>query len=168
MTIRTETSADAAAIHEVNQLAFGQPDEAVLVDRLREQGAAEVSLVAEAEGEIVGHILFSPVVVHDPAFTGSAVGLAPMAVRPGWQRRGIGGALIREGLRRCAEAGHGAVVVLGHAEYYPRFGFRPAHEWGLRCEYPVPPEVFQAQELRPGAFTGAPALVTYHPAFAAL
>lgn len=168
MKIRRESPADVQSIHDVNRLAFGQPAEADLVDRLRDQGAVAVSLVAEREGEIVGHILFSPVVIHDPGFTGSAVGLAPMAIRPAHQRQGIGGELIRDGLRLCAEAGHAAVVVLGHPEYYPRFGFRPAHEWGLRCEYPVPPEVFQAQELIPGSLTGAPALVIYHPAFAGL
>lgn len=166
--IRAERPADAQAVDAVNRLAFAGPGEAALVAELRRLGASEVSLVAEGEEGIAGHILFSRVTIEDPRFAGTAVGLAPMAVLPAHQRRGIGGALVRAGLASCRELGHGAAVVLGHPEYYPRFGFRPAHELGLRSVYPVPPEVFMAMELVPGALRGVAGLVTYHPAFDAL
>ena len=165
--VRREVPGDEEVIHRVVAAAFEQEAEADLVDALRKARAAEVSLVAEREGEVVGHILFSPVELR-PAIEGTAVGLAPMAVVPGLQRAGIGSALVRAGLERCHALGHDVVVVLGHAKYYPRFGFRPAEELGLRCEYPVPPGIFQAQELRPGALAGVEALVVYHSAFAAL
>ena len=91
------------------------------------------------------------------------MGLAPMAVTPDRQRRGIGSALVREGLRQCARAGARAVIVVGHPEFYPRFGFRPGSSFGLRCEYPVPDDVFMAVELVPGALEGLDGLVTYVP-----
>lgn len=94
------------------------------------------------------------------------MGLAPMAVMPAAQRRGIGSALIRSGLERCAQLGYSAVVVLGHPEYYPRFGFVPASRFGIGCEYEVPDEVFMALELEPGALTGMSGTIRYHPAFA--
>ena len=96
------------------------------------------------------------------------VGLAPMAVAPGHQRKGIGSHLVREGLARCRAAGVAGVVVLGHAEYYPRFGFVPAQQFGLRCEYDVPADVFMALELTQGALRGVSGLVRYHAAFAAV
>jgi serpin B len=135
--VREEQGGDIAAIRRVNELAFGQTAEADLVDTLRREGAVAVSLVAEVDGAIVGHILFSPVEIRSARFVGSGVGLGPMSVLPSLQRRGIGSALVREALRRCRAAGRTVVVVLGHAEYYPRFGFRPAGDFGLRSEYEV-------------------------------
>src|SRR5262245_35475363 len=132
IAIRRERPADEEAVHRVNESAFGGPDEAAIVEALRANGGATLSLVAELDGTVVGHILFSPVSI-DPA--GTALGLAPMAVMPVHQRRGVGGRLVREGLELLREAGHGAVVVLGHAEYYPRFGFVRASRFGLRCEF---------------------------------
>jgi putative acetyltransferase len=168
IAIREERPEDARAVAEVNERAFGQPEEARLVAELRRRGASEVSLVAEREGKVVGHILFTRVTLGDPRFAGAAAGLAPMAVLPEEQRAGIGSALVRTGLARCAERGFAAVVVLGHPEYYPRFGFRPAHEFGLRCRYEVPPEAFMALELVPGALAGIDGVVDYHPAFDAV
>ena len=107
---------------------------------------------------MVGHIAFSPVTI-EPA--GSAIGLAPMAVLPAHQRRGIGGRLVREGLEQLRAAGHGAVVVLGHPEYYPRFGFTRASRFGLRCELDCPDEAFMALELVPGALANRAGLVRY-------
>jgi putative acetyltransferase len=93
------------------------------------------------------------------------VGLAPMAVAPGNQKQGIGSVLVREGLARCRAAGVEGVVVVGHAGYYPRYGFVPAQQFGLRCEYDVPADVFMALEFSPGALSGVSGLVRYHPAF---
>lgn len=164
-TIRPEASGDRAAIHTLNVAAFGQPDEADLVDRLREQAEGYIGLVAEQAGEVVGHIAFSPATL-DPAHPGLDVrGLAPMAVTPGCQRQGVGSALVRAGLDACRASGADAVVVLGHPAYYPRFGFASG---ALRCEYDVPPEVFMALSLTPEALDGVEATVRYHPAFATL
>lgn len=164
-SIRLDTDADYQAVRTVNELAFERPAEADLVDALRVTGAAVLSLVAEQEGNIVGHILFSPVSLSGPTAVKMA-GLAPMAVLPSCQRQGIGSALVREGLRRCKDAGFGAVVVLGHPQYYPRFGFVPAAQHGLRSEYDVPDDVFMVVELRGGALTGTAGLVRYDKAFA--
>ena len=168
--IRAERAEDAAAVRRVNELAFGGAEEAGLVDALRGAADPHVSLVATEGGEIVGHIFFSPVSLvsedgtEDSRF--AAMGLAPMAVLPEHQRRGVGSELVRAGLDECRRMGLGVVVVLGHPEYYPRFGFRPASRAGLRCEYPVPDDTFMVVELRPGALAGRRGLVKYHPAFA--
>jgi len=164
LAIREERPGDAAAIHSVNAAAFETAAEASLVRLLRERAAPIVSLVAE-DGEVIcGHILFSPVTI---AGQGGLVlmGLAPMAVHPSRQRQGIGSALVRAGLDACATIGSDGVVVLGHADYYPRFGFRPASRFGLKSEYDVPDEVFMAMELKPGALAGKGGTVRYHPAF---
>lgn len=166
--VRTEESSDVEAIDRLTELAFGQRGEADLIHELRRQGAATVSLVAELDGKVVGHILFSPVRLRDGRFEGSALGLAPMAVTPKRQRTGVGSLLVEAGIESCRRLGHAAVVVLGHPEFYPRFGFRPAQSFGLNCEYPVAPEAFMAMELRPGALGDVGGLVTYHPAFAAV
>ena len=165
MRIRTEQTQDHAAIHALNVAAFETPAEARLVDVLRAQAAPLVSLVAEIEARIVGHVLFSPVSLPGyPAL--KLMGLAPMAVEPGRQRQGIGSRLVRKGLKQCSALDYGAVVVLGHPAYYPRFGFRPAVEFGLACEYDAPPEAFMAQELQDHYLRGVSGTVRYHAAFA--
>lgn len=166
--IRPETAADAEAVRAVNALAFGRAAEADLVDALRQDGLAAISLVGCVGNEVVGHILFSPV-AFEPQVDGLRVaGLGPMAVRPDRQREGIGSALVRAGLAACREAGFDAVVVLGHPAYYPRFGFRPSVDFGFRPEFDVPDEVFMALELRPGALGAArDRVVRYAPAFRA-
>jgi putative acetyltransferase len=166
--VRRERDGDADAIHEVNVAAFGQPDEARIVDVIRGDGLSLLSLVAEHDG-IVGHILFTAVTIETPGAaspaTGAWAGLAPMAVAPHRQREGIGTALVAAGLEQCRALGIEAVVVLGHPEFYPRFGFRPASAFGLRCEFPVPDEVFMAVELMPGSLRGRGGLVRYLPVF---
>lgn len=162
--IRGERKEDFEGVRRVNEAAFGQPAEADLVDALRSGGAVTVSLVAEVKGQIVGHILFSPVTVQG-ADDLKAVGLGPMAVLPEHQRRGIGSLLIRKGLEYCRKAGIQAVVVLGHPDYYPRFGFRRASSWGLRCEFDAPDEAFMALELIPNVLSGRSGVVNYHAAF---
>jgi putative acetyltransferase len=167
LTIRPEQPRDRGAVRVVNEQAFGGREEADIVERLHGVKAAVVSLVAEAGSKVVGHILFSPVDVEQPNGK-RLVGLAPMAVAPDHQRLGIGSQLVREGLARCRAAGVDGVVVLGHAEYYPRFGFATAARLGLRCEYDVPADVFMAMALHPGALDGVSGLVRYHTAFGAV
>ena len=164
ISVRFEQPDDAAGIRETNEQAFGTPLEASLVDALR---SAEdyLSLVATIDEQVVGHILFTPVTLEPPVDLGIA-GLAPMAVRPEHQRSGVGGQLIRTGLDACRASGYAAVVVLGHPEYYPRFGFVPAHTFGLTCEFPSPPEAFMAIELQAEALSGVGGLVRYLPQFA--
>jgi putative acetyltransferase len=164
VSVRLEQPADADAIRETNEQAFGAPLESRLVDALR-SSPDYLSLVAAIDERIVGHILFTPVAIEPPVDRRIA-GLAPMAVRPEHQRSGIGGQLIRAGLEECLRRGYSAVVVLGHPEYYPRFGFVPAHTFGLTCEFPSPPEAFMAIELESGALTGICGLVRYLPQFA--
>jgi putative acetyltransferase len=164
--IRTEGEADRAAIHGVNRAAFGTLVEADLVDVLRRKAPQFVSLVADVEGAIVGHIAFSKAWL-----TGrddlSIMGLGPMAVAPDFQRKGIGSALVRAGLTSCKQLGCQAVVVLGHADYYPRFGFSPANRYAIRCEYDVPDDVFMVVELEAGVLRGVSGVVRYDEAFAA-
>jgi len=162
IAIRDERPDDLAAIRAVNDAAFDQPLEGRIVDALRAHGAAQLSLVAEVDGRIVGHILFSPVA----SLAGvEGLGLGPMAVTPEHQRRGVGGALIEEALSRLRAAGCPFVVVLGHHEYYTRFGFVPASRHGLRCEWDVPDESFMVHVIDPGATAAAAGLVQYRPEF---
>ena len=163
--VRAETAEDYPAVRQVNELAFGGSDEAVLVDKLRAVADPQISLVAIKDGQVVGHIFFSPVSIEisDPASL--ALGLAPMAVLPQYQKQGLGSQLVHEGLKECQRIGCNVVVVLGHPEYYPRFGFVPAKQKELRCEYAVPDEVFMVAELKPQALDGRRGLVKYLPEF---
>ena len=164
LNIREESAADVDAIREVNRRAFGQGAEVVLVDRLRGEGYARVSLVAEVGGKIVGHILFSDLpVTTEEGGTISAVALAPMAVVPEQQRRGIGSALVRAGLEACRGRGFRAAIVLGHRAFYPRFGF--SAELARQIAAPYSGADFMAVELAPGALSGIRGRVTYPPPF---
>jgi putative acetyltransferase len=167
VTIRCEDAEDAqerAVVRSINQAAFGRPDEAGLIDGLWAEGAVLLSLVAEVERRIVGHILFSRMWIDTTNGAVAAVALAPMAVLPERQRRGIGGRLIRRGLDLLRARGEGAVIVLGHAGYYPRFGFSSGK--ARMIESPFRPESFLALELRPGALDGVRGKVRYAAAFA--
>jgi putative acetyltransferase len=161
--IRAELPDDEMAVRETNEQAFGTPAEATLVDRLR--GSPDsISLVAALADRVVGHILFTPISI-EPAAGVRVAGLAPMAVRPENQRTGIGSLLVRAGLRQCRQRGYAAVVVVGHPEFYPRFGFMRASTKGLTCEFPVRDEVFMALELSAGALAEVSGLVRYRPEF---
>jgi putative acetyltransferase len=148
--------------------AFETAAEADLVDALRQQADPVVSLVAEEADAILGHIMFSPVTLANAAPGLRVMALAPMAVAGAYRRRGTGSALVTDGLRRCRQLGAGAIVVLGHPTYYPRFGFRPASHFQLTCEYSVPDDVFMALELSPGSLQNSSGVIRYHPAFANL
>lgn len=165
MEIRRETAADFSAIYSVNERAFGRPNEANLVDKLREKDKVTLSLVAEENGRIVGHVLFSPMKIETDTGSYPAVGLGPVAVLPEMQRQGIGVCLIETGLDLCREMGETAVIVLGHSEYYPRFGFVPASQFGIRSTYDVPDEVFMALELQEGSLNGRAGVAYYQPEF---
>lgn len=167
LTIRPEQPADAAAIFEVHRAAFPTDAEARLVDRLRAHANARVSLVAVVDELIVGHIVFSPVSLVTPAAAIAGLGLAPLAVLPAHQRRGIGSTLVREGLAVCRQLACPFVVVLGHPAYYPRFGFGRANALGITNEYQVD-EQFMIRELAPGSLPVGGGLVRYGPEFAEL
>jgi putative acetyltransferase len=163
--IRPELPADAAAVRYVNEQAFEGPDEARIVDLLRERGKALISLVAIAGEQVVGHILFSTVTIDPDNDHLRLIGLAPMAVLPDFQQQGIGSALVEAGLQRCRDLGFAAVVVLGHPEYYPHFGFTRASPFGLTNEYEAD-EAFMVLGLKSGCLMGMQGLVRYAPEFA--
>ena len=165
VTVRAERPGDEHAIARVNDEAFGQPDEARIIDAVRRSGRSAISLVAIDASGLVGHILFTPITIETVAPAISVLGLGPMAVLPALQPRGIGSTLVAEGLRECARAGCDAVVLIGHPEFYPRFGFRPAGTYGLRSEFHVPDDVFMALELKAGALGSRGGLVRYVPEF---
>jgi putative acetyltransferase len=150
----------------VNVAAFETRLEANLVDTVRQTAAPIVSLVADDAGKIIGHILFSPVTLSGQP-DAKIMGLAPMAVLPSEQRHGVGTALVREGLKQCEELGYGATVVVGHRDYYPRFGFKPAIRFNLKSEYDVPDDVFMALELTPNYLQDKSGTIYFHPAFRA-
>lgn len=164
MTVRPEEPRDRPAVRRVNEAAFGRASEADLVDRLRARSASYLGLVAEDGGEVAGHITFSPVRLDPPRPDLVAFGLAPMSVLPDRQRGGVGSALVRAGLAACRAAGADVVFVLGHPDYYPRFGFRPAAEWDVADPYGAPPGAFMALELTPGALGRAGGVAHYDPA----
>jgi len=164
MPIREEEPKDYPAVYAVNASAFETPAEANLVDILRREAHPIVSLVAEENGAIIGHILFSPVSLTDYPDL-KIMGLGPVAVVPAYQRKGFGSALITAGLKKCIALGFGAAIVLGHSAYYPRFGFIPSLRYGIRSEYDVPDDVFLVTELQLGYLQGASGIIKYHPAF---
>lgn len=167
MLIRIEQRSDKDLVYAIHAEAFETSAEAGLVDALRIRARPFISLVAEEGNEVCGHILFTPVTLSGvPELP--IVGLAPMAVAPERQNQGLGSALVRTGLDECKRQGFVAVVVLGHPNYYPRFGFQPASKFQLRSEYEVPDEVFMVAELSPGALRGKTGVIRYHEAFRSL
>lgn len=167
LTIRPEVPGDFPAVARVHGRAFDGEDEARLVDALRRSDAfvPGLSLVAAERAEVVGHILFTRICIKDGGVTREALALAPLAVLPERQRRAIGSALVERGLAECRRLGHRIVIVLGHPEYYPRFGFTPAGERGLRGPFPVRPEAFMVLGLVPGALDGVRGEIEYPPEF---
>lgn len=146
--IRPATSDDQGAIRGVNDAAFGRPDEGRLVDQLRADGNALTELVADENGCVVGHILFSRLRLHGPDVLPVAA-LAPMSVQPDLQRSGVGSSLVLAGIAECRDRSLPAIVVLGHPEFYPRFGF--SAEAASRLKAPFSGPAFMALNLEPGA-----------------
>lgn len=159
--IRDEQADDFAAIREVNRRAFGQEQEANLVDALRANRGALLSLVATVDDRVVGHIMYSPLTVG----TVQGAALGPMAVAPERQRQGIGSRLVEAGNQRLRDSGCPFVVVLGHADYYPRFGFTRASKHGITCEWDVPDDVFMVLILDAARSAQASGLAKYRPEF---
>ncbi len=166
--VRPEIAADVESIRAVLLDAFPGPAEADLVEALRKDAEGSISLVAEEAGQIVGHIMFSPVTLEEKSVAYKMAGLAPMAVRSSHQRKGIGARLVKEGLKACQAEGYRVVVVLGHPEYYPRFGFEVSTQFGLKSQYDVSEEVFMAQVLGDDAVDGLAGTIVYHTCFQAL
>ena len=160
MIIRPEKHSDLGSIRSVHTVSFPSTSEAMLVDELRTANRLSISLVALKLHEVVGHVAFSPVIVHEV----EGAGLGPVAVLPGYRRLGIGEQLIRKGLEACRKQGDGFVVVLGAPSYYSRFGFKSADSWEL-CYKNGYAEAFQAMELVPGAIPAGGGGVDYAPEF---
>ena len=159
--IREEQPGDITAIRDVNRRAFGQDHEGYIVEALRANGAALLSLVATLDGRVVGHIMYSPLLVGD--VMGAALG--PMAVLPEHQHEGIGSSLVEAGSRQLTHDGCPFITVVGHSTFYPRFGFRPASTYGITCEWEVPDDVFMVLVLDEAKMLGVVGLAKYRTEF---
>ncbi len=167
IVIRPETENDYPLIAHINNLAFEQNNEGLLIEKLRDTPdfISELSLVAEYRDEILGHILFHPILINDGKSQYPSLALAPMCVRPDFQKKGIGGKLVKEGLKRAKKLGYDSVIVLGHPKYYPKFGFIKASKFGIRAPFDVPDEAFLALELVEGALKEVKGVVEYPAPF---
>jgi putative acetyltransferase len=165
VSLRFETRDDLNTIRRVNTAAYGRVAEANLVDVLRKHWQVMISLVAEVENEVVGHVLLTQVTLMPTVPSLRMLGLGPVAVLPEFQRRGIGSMLIRETISQASADGWQALVVVGPPEYYVRFGFFPARQAGLESEFRVPPESFMVLELQPGTLADLRGVVRYQPEF---
>lgn len=164
--IREEEPGDIAAIRMINERAFGRSEEAGIVDRLRLGCPGAISLVAVLEDQVVAHILFSPVTLDSGGTVIRGMGLAPMAVLPEHQRKGIGSQLVQAGLNALRDVGCPFVIVLGHPNYYPRFGFKPASQYGLRSQWDgIPDKAFMVLVFDEARLRGASGVVRYRSEF---
>lgn len=161
--IRGETQDDYHIITEINDLAFGGTGEGQLIITLRKnkEFKPDLSLVALEDDRIVGHILFYPIFIEAANNTFPTISLAPMAVQPNYQNKGIGTKLVNDGLQRCKDMQFDSVIVLGHPEYYPRFGFKPASQWNLYSDFEAPDEAFMALELKENSLARKSGRVVY-------
>jgi len=168
--IREEIHRDHETVYRLHELAFKQANEAELVKALRKSRAfiPGLSLVALHHEAIVGHILFTKILIKNSVTVYESLALAPVSVHPDHQRTGIGSALIRAGLQKARELGYNSVIVLGHEHYYPKFGFLPASGWEIRAPFEVPSAAFMALELRPGGLSGVSGTVEYAREFEAV
>jgi putative acetyltransferase len=167
VSISSEKHEDYQNIYNVNKLAFKGEVEAKLVNNLRKAKGfiPELSLVAIKDGEVVGHILFSIIHIQTDTKNIPVLALAPMAVLPKYQKQGIGSMLVRDGLIKCKKSGFKAVILVGHPDYYPRFGFTLAKEKGLTLPFDVPNEAFMVYEIIPRALERIKGMVVYPPEF---
>jgi predicted N-acetyltransferase YhbS len=149
-------------------MPFSEGDEDKLVARLRNAPGfiPELSLVAELDGLIVGHILFTPLVIDNGQQQFESLVLGPVSVLPEFQKQGVGGKLIRAGHQKAVELGFQSVILIGHPEYYPRFGYKPASTWGIKTHYELPSDdVFMAVELTESALKNVSGMVIFPPEF---
>jgi putative acetyltransferase len=164
--IRLEEPRDILAVRNINEQAFGEPAEADIVDKLRVSCPDAVSLVAVEDGCVVGHIFFTPATVEGESGAIVGMGLAPMAVLAERQREGIGSALVRRGLEILRARGCPFVIVLGHPQYYPRFGFESASKYGLKCQWEgVPEEAFMVIIFDEARMEGVSGVARYRDEF---
>ena len=166
--VREQQAGDVEEIRALNLAAFGGAREGALVDTLRANGGISLSLVATTGEKVAGHILYSPVAISCNGKELAGAGLGPMAVLPEHQRKSIGAELIRAANEELKKRGCPFIVVLGHPEYYPRFGFRPAGAHGIRCQWNVPDNVFMILFLDESAMKGVSGLAKYRPEFSEL
>jgi putative acetyltransferase len=166
MKIRQENPQDFKAVYSINRLAFEQEGENQLIEKIREGDTfiPELSLVAEQDGKIIGHILFSKIKIIGEQTYPSLV-LAPMSVHPDFQNKGIGSELVTIGLQIAKNLQFEHIIVLGHKDYYPKFGFQKASTWNIRCSFEVPDDHFMAIELVDGSLKNKSVLVEYPPVF---
>jgi putative acetyltransferase len=164
LEIRPERTSDHERVFAIQAAAFGRPNEARLVSALRGSVHPSLSLVAELDGRLAGHVFFSPLSIEGGS--PPVGGLAPVGVDPELQRRGVGSALIREGLRRSVEVGWRAIFLLGNPAYYARFGFVLAAPLGFHYRDAGFDAAFQVIELEPGALRSSRGLVHFPEAFA--
>lgn len=164
--LASETEEDIAKIREVVTTAFGRTSEAELIETIRKSPnfIPELSLVASENGEVLGHILFSPIIIESQVKNVPALSLAPLAVKPIRQRQGIGSQLVQFGLRQCRELEHSIIIVLGAPGYYKRFGFQTASSFGVDAPFPVTEEAFMVLELKTDALLNVSGMVKY-PAY---
>lgn len=166
ITIRPERSFDSSAVASLLREVFCQPDEAELVNALHCQKAVTLSFVALFGEQVVGYVLFSDVMIANNPRSLKAIGLAPLAVLPAYQKQGIGSRLVHDGLIACRDTGYAIVSVLGYSDYYIRFGFRPARYEGLFCTYvDQDNDAFMVLELHLGALVTTSGRITFHSAF---
>ena len=166
LTIREEQDKDICAVRNLNEVAFDGPAEANVVDKLRQICDECLSLVAVDDDVIVGHIMFSPVTIESGDNVVRGMGLAPVSVLPSHQRQGIGTALIERGLELIREKGCPFVIVLGHADYYPRFGFVPAIRYNLKSQWEgIPDEAFMILVFNQKALEGVHGVAKYRDEF---
>jgi putative acetyltransferase len=166
LLIRQPHASEREAILAVHRAAFGRDDEARLVAQLHAAGRNSAEWLAEQDGDIIAHVLFSPIRI-EHGDDGKSLGLAPMAVMPAWQRRGVGKQLIHAALQALRSMDFRSIVVLGDPEYYGRFGFVPASSHGLHDTYGGG-DAFMILTLRDGALQGYQGQVDYAPEFANL
>jgi putative acetyltransferase len=161
--IRSETVIDFYSIAQVNDIAFGGKSESELISKLRntQNFITEFSIIAEIDENIIGHILFYPINIETKTGLIPTVALAPMSVLPKYQNKGVGTKLVQYGLQKCKERGFESVTVLGHANYYPKFGFEPASKWGIYSDFDVADEVFMSMELKEDALVKVAGKVIY-------
>ncbi len=164
--IRSEKPADYSAITKINDSAFGQKNEGQLVIDLRTQDVfkSKLSLVADLNGKLIGHILFYPTTI-TPNNEHTSLILAPLAVDPDYQNQGIGSKLVVVGIEAVREFGYSSINVLGHPKYYPRFGFQKASKWNIRLPFDVPDDAYMVLELQPNALARISGTVTLPAAF---
>jgi putative acetyltransferase len=165
--IRKETPDDFQQVARLIEMAFRQKNEAVLVEKLRHNKKynSNLSLVAEYNGVVVGHVLFFPIVIRSGYAERGSLALAPLSISPEFQKMGVGGRLIEEGLRTARELGYSSVIVVGHPEYYSKFGFVPARKWGISAPFIVPDDAFMGIELQADALIKAGGAVEYPEEF---